>query len=129
MGHKNAELLRKLYDAFDKGDLETIQNSMADDSVLHVDGQNPLSGDYKGKEQTLGYLGEFVGLTEGTAKIKVHDILASDEHVVVLSEGSAERKGRKHDWKGIEIFHVRNGQIAEAWFTGFNSSEFDEFLS
>lgn len=129
MAHKNAELLRNLYDAFAKADLETIQNSLADDAVLHMAGRSPISGVHKGKDEVLGVLAEFVSRSNGTFKAEVHDILASDEHVVVLSNVTAERDGKKLDVQGVEVFHVKDGKVAEAFFTGMDSYSTDEFFA
>lgn len=129
MAQEDAELLRKLYDAFANADLETIQNSMAEDAVLHVAGGGPLSGIYKGKDEVLGLLGEFISRSDGTFKADVHDILASDEHVVVLSNVTAERDGKKLTDRGVEVFHVKDGKIVEAFFTGMDIDDFNEFFS
>lgn len=127
--HQNGEVLRKLYEAFDKADLATIQNSMADDGVLHVAGDGPLSGDYKGKDEILAYLGDVVSRSEGTFKVEVHDILANDQHVVVLSRVTAEKGGQRIDENGVEIFHVTSGKISEAWFTGMNPNAIGQLLA
>lgn len=129
MANKDAELLRNLYDAFAKADLETIQNSLADDAVLHLAGRSPISGVHKGKDEILGVLAEFVSRSNGTFKAEVHDILASNEHVVVLSNVTAEREGKKLDVQGVEVFHVKDGKIAEAYFTGMDTYSTDAFFS
>lgn len=129
MGHKNADFIRDLYAAFDKADLETIQNAMAEDSVLHVAGRSSIAGDYKGRDEVLGYLGELVSRSEGSFKVAVHDILGNDNHVVVLSEVTAQAGGKKLDTKGVEVFHVKGGKVTEAWFTGMDNYATDEFFS
>lgn len=127
MAHPNGELLRNLYAAFDKADLETIQASIADDASLHVAGRGSMSGDFKGRDEVLGYLGEVVSRSGGTFKIEVHDVLATDDHVAVLSNVRAERDGNKLETQGVEIFHVSDGKITEAWFTGMDTYALDEF--
>ena len=127
--HPNGELVRKLYDAFDKADLDTIQNSIAEDAVLELAGNGPLAGTYKGKDEILGLLGELVSRSDGTFKAQVHDILANDEHVVVLSATSAQRGDKSMKDRGAEIFHVSDGKITEAFFTGMNLDQFHEFFN
>ncbi len=59
MPHPNADLLRKGYDAFSKGDLDTIRNEVfSPDIVFHVAGRNPLSGDYQGSTRFSGSSGD-----------------------------------------------------------------------
>lgn len=49
--HPNAQVLREGYEAFSTGDMDTLNRLFADDVVWHEGGRNPLSGEYKGKEQ------------------------------------------------------------------------------
>lgn len=59
MPHPNAELLRKGYDAFSRGDLDTIRNEVfSADIVLHVAGRNLLSGEYRGVDAVFGFFGK-----------------------------------------------------------------------
>ncbi len=90
--HPNAQLVRKGYEAFSKGDMETVDQLFADDIVWHEGGRNPLAGEYKGKDQAFALLGKLFELTEGTLKIDVHDVIANDEHAVALVTISATRK-------------------------------------
>lgn len=126
--HPDGEAIRKLYDAFSNADLETIRNSIADDGVLEFAGQGGLAGTYKGKDEILGVLGELVSRTEGTFKAQVHDVLANDEHVVVLSDISATKGGTTISERGVEIFHMADGKIKEAWFTGMDPSALQKLL-
>lgn len=127
--HPNGEMIRKLYDAFAVADLETIQQSLHDDAVLHVAGTGPIAGVYKGKDEVLGLLGELVSRSEGTFKAVIHDVLANDEHVVALSKVTAQRADRTLDDRGVEVFHVQDGKITEAFFTGVDIADFHEFFS
>lgn len=127
--HPNAEVVRKLYDAFDKADLEAIQKALSDDATLELAGRSAIAGTYKGKDEVLGVLAEFISRSEGTFKAGVHDVIANDEHVVVLSEVTAERGGKRLADRGVEVFHVKNGQITGAFFTGMDLYDFDDFFS
>ena len=40
MAHPNVDLLNKGYDAFDKGDLDTVRALFAEDIVFHVPGRS-----------------------------------------------------------------------------------------
>ena len=56
MAHPNADLLNKGYDAFEKGDLETVQGLFTEDAVFHVPGRSRLSGDYRGRDEVLAFI-------------------------------------------------------------------------
>jgi uncharacterized protein len=45
----------------------------------------------------------------------VHDMLASDDHVVSLISMHVERNGRSLDDSCAQVMHVRNGKVTEAW--------------
>src|SRR6266487_5323652 len=64
MGHPNEDLLRKGYEAFASYDLDTIQALFADDVVFHIPGKNPVSGDYKGKDEVFGFFAKMLTLSD-----------------------------------------------------------------
>jgi ketosteroid isomerase-like protein len=43
MGHPNEEPVRRAYDAFSKGDIETLRQQFSDDAVRHAAGHHPPS--------------------------------------------------------------------------------------
>ncbi len=47
----NENVLRTLYDAQARGDLDTYLSLLSDDIVLHVPGRSRIAGDYVGKEE------------------------------------------------------------------------------
>ena len=84
----NAEAMRKGYAAFSRGDMETLRNELfTSDIVWHQGGHNQTSGDYRGPDQVIGLFGKLHQLTDGTFRVQIHDVLASEEHVVVLGHG------------------------------------------
>ncbi len=114
--HPNVERARRGYEAFAAGDTDAVDEQLADDIVWHVGGNNILSGDYKGKEAVFGFFGRLVQETGGTFSQEVHDILANDEHVVVLVQTTAERNGVHVDQRAVDIMHAdAEGKITEFW--------------
>lgn len=125
--HPNVDIVRRGYEAFSKGDMDTLATLMSEDVIWHVPGSNPLSGDKKGRDDTFAYFGQLMERSGGTLKIDLHDIVGGDEHVVGLHHDSAEREGKTLDSNEILIFHVSNGQIVEAWEQYPDLAEFDKF--
>jgi ketosteroid isomerase-like protein len=66
MAHPNEELLRQAFDAFAKGDVDTLRAQMDQDAVWHTPGRNLISGDYRGVEAILGFFAKIAELTGGT---------------------------------------------------------------
>jgi ketosteroid isomerase-like protein len=87
--HPNVDLMRRGYAAFGAGDMATVGELFADDIVWHSTGAGPLSGDYRGKEAVFGFFGKLMEMA--TLRQDIHDIVANDEHAVVLIKGHAER--------------------------------------
>ena len=50
MATDNLSVLRDGYQAFADGDMARLGELFADEAVWHAPGQNPLSGDYRGKD-------------------------------------------------------------------------------
>ena len=127
--HANVQVARRGYEAFGKGDMATVNELMADDVVWHVGGNSSLSGDYKGKDAVFGFFGKLMELSEGTFKLDVHDILANDEHSVILVELTAKKGGKKLDSKAVHVTHTDSqGRIKEFWSFDENQPATDEFF-
>ena len=128
MGEEFAQVVRKGFDAFGRGDLDTLRNEVfTEDTVWHVGGRSQLSGDYTGQE-LFDWFGRLVELSGGTFQVSVHDVTTSDQHAVVLTEASAERNGRRLDGaKGLQVHHFQGGKISESWLSAEDTYTFDEF--
>ena len=125
--HPNLERARKGYEAFGKGDMETVSELMDDGIVWHVSGDNPLSGDYEGKDAIMGYFGRLMQETGGTFKNDVHDMLANDEHGVALVNVSATRGDKSIEMPSVQVFHMTDGKMTEFWAFSQDTAAFDDF--
>jgi hypothetical protein len=73
---------------------QTFFEVFAEDILWHVPGRGPLSRDYRGHAEVLGFFRHFMELSHGTFRIQVDDMLAKGDRVVVLCTESAQRGGR-----------------------------------
>jgi len=126
---ENIEVVRRGYEAFQKGDLAAFDDLLADDCVWHVPGRGQLAGDKKGRKATVEYYGQLGVLSEGTVKVELQDLLANDDTVVGLHSVSAARGGKAVESTVALVFHIRGGRISEAWEHSFNLYELDEVFS
>ena len=124
--HPNVDLARRGYKAFSEGDMETLTELIAPDAVWHVGGNSELTGDYKGLEAIFGLFAKFA---EASPQIEVHDILANDEHTVVLTHVTASRQGKTADTRTCDTTHVVNGQVTEFWSFAEDQAGFDDLWS
>jgi uncharacterized protein len=109
-------------------DVAAIADCLADDVVFHVPGRNPLSGQHRGKGEILRRLFQAWEEAFGALQIDVHDVLSTDEHVVLLSDRRAQREGAEVQMRAASIYHVRDGRITEAWLMEWDPYALDEFL-
>ena len=127
--HPNAELLRKGYEAFDKGDMAVLTGLFAEDVVWHLPGNNPLTGVHRGRDAVFGIFAKTAELSGGTFKIELHDVLANDEHTVALTRATGSRQGRQLNSLDTDVYHVSNGKITEFWSVAEDQRLTDEFWS
>lgn len=129
MAHPNEEALRKGYDAFGRGDMETVMGLFTDDIQGHIPGENLISGDYSGKEEVGGFFGKLFELSDGTFRVEVHDVLAGDEHAAGIVQLIAERNGKSLALNDAQIWHVNNGKFSEFWSCVYDQKALNEFWS
>jgi len=127
----NAEAMRKGYAAFSRGDMDMLRNELfTPDIVWHQGGRNQTSGDYRGSDAVIGLFGKLFQLTDGTFSVDVHDMLASEDHVVVLARVDAKRGGKTlQHGEYSHICHFRDGKLSEAWIVDTDPYEQDEFFA
>lgn len=110
--HPHAVIARRLSEAFESGDPAVLavvgEELMADDIVWHEIGR---------KEPRRGKAELRAGMRDVDYTItgKTHDIIASDDHAVVLAEATATRGGHTLTYRVAEIYHIRDGKITERW--------------
>jgi ketosteroid isomerase-like protein len=108
---ENARVARELNDAFDRMDVQRLTELVAEDVVWHEIGRaEPRRGREALRAQAPGS-----GQVDYEITGKPHDILASDDHAVVLVNATATRGGKTFDYRTVEIYHIRDGQIVERW--------------
>jgi ketosteroid isomerase-like protein len=68
-----------------------------------------------------------VQASEGTFNQSLHDVLATEDHVVALTYVTASRGDHRYDGRDAWVFHIRDGQIAAAWWRPGDLYAVDEF--
>ena len=110
---ENSDLIKRGYEAFNSGDVETLSEVFADD--IRWEGPNaegvPMSGVHEGKDAVLQALGQ---ISENFEKFSVSpdELVEEGETVVVLSHLEAKaRTGTEVKLPGAEVFRVSDGKI------------------
>jgi len=123
----NGALIAAAYEAFSRGDVQGAIAAFAEDILWHVPGRGPLSRDYRGHDEVLGFFGHFMQLSGGTFRLRIDEVLAKGERVVVLCTESARRGGRSWSSPQVHVWTVKNGKATVFWeYPGDQQAE-DEF--
>ena len=108
---QNVEHIKKGYEAFAAGDVETLM-SLFDDNIEWIQpGDSAVSGIYHGK----GELGELLSrLAEKSPTITPRRFLADGDMVVVLSDTTAGGEAAQD----AEVYTLRDGKTVRAQLYG-----------
>jgi ketosteroid isomerase-like protein len=132
--HPSEKLIRDFYEAqgrfyAGKAVREEVEGLLADDIAWHVPGRNAIAGDYRGKDEVLGYFARRRDLARGSFRVQIRHTLADDELVIQLAGGSAEIEGELREWETVGVYRIAGGKIAECWLVPFDQYAFDEVWS
>lgn len=99
------KVVRRGFEAFNAGDVETLRSLMAADVAQHVPGHSQLSGTYKGIDRVLGYYGRLAEITGGTFRADLIDVHGDGAaHVVAVNQVTAVVNGKKRVTRGSVLF-------------------------
>ncbi len=110
---EDAALVRRGYEAFSAGDMNTLRELFAEDAVWHVGGTGPLSGDKKGREAILAYFGELATRSNGSMRVTVEDVAQGERYTVGVQFSHAERDGKTMDQRQVIVFSIADGKVTE----------------
>ncbi|MBN0046266.1 nuclear transport factor 2 family protein [Streptomyces actuosus] len=113
--HPHAALVRKGYEAFQRGDMDTLRDMMTGDCAQHVPGTHPLSGDHKGTDAILGgYYARLHSETGGTFRVELRNVFVDGRgHAVSVHHFTADRGDRHIDEMGGIVFRIVGDKITD----------------
>ena len=126
---ENREIVRRGYEAFNSGDVETLTELFDEGAVWHLPGRSSLAGDYEGRDAAFGYFGQLGEGTGGTLNAGLEHLLADGDRVVGIHRNTAERADKRLDETTVIIFRLEGGRIVEAWEHHRDLYAWDEFWS
>src|SRR5262245_55664808 len=101
--HDNVDIIRRGYEAFSAGEVETVMDLFDDDVEWVQPGQSAVSGTFHGKAEVLEHLGR---LAEKSLTVKLNRLIADGDTVVALTEVSAGGE----TGQDADVFVLRDGK-------------------
>ncbi len=126
--HPNAEIIRSAYESMSKGDMPNFA-ALLDEDVTWYESTAGMEGVYRGRDQVLALLGQAFGQTGMQMTVDIHDVLANDEHAVILHESTLTVGDRSHTGQYTDIYHLRDGKITAHWHLAVDPKADAEFAS
>ena len=126
----NAGIVRRSYEAFRAGDLETLTQLFGENVSWHTPGGSPLAGDLRGREAVVARLGRYLTETGGTFRADLKRVLTDEEgRVIGIHHNVAERDGKRLDVYCCVVFELEAGRIVGCREHFYDLRAWDEFWS
>ncbi|MGZ8630542.1 MAG: nuclear transport factor 2 family protein [Actinomycetota bacterium] len=130
--HPNVTLVREMFAAMERGDMQWLEDHTADDIVWHTGGNSRAAGVRRGKDEVRELMA--AAATPDAMKAQVHAIVGDDEHTVVLGTAVVTApSGKSVEYNYVNVFHIADGKVTETWGMAENDAEtdpiWDEFAS
>lgn len=121
--HPNAALYRRVMERFGEGDIGAFEEAIADDVVWwQIGSAEPV----RGKQAVLESMQGMEGVD---FQADLHDVLATDDHVVGLVTATVSMGGESFTYRTAEIAHVENGKVTERWAFSDDTQAIIDFFS
>ncbi|MFF7179722.1 nuclear transport factor 2 family protein [Streptomyces sp. NPDC008121] len=112
--HPDSALVRRGFEAWSRGDMETVGSLMTSDCTHHTPGGSQISGHHKGRDNVLDMYRKMFELTGGKMRVEMHAISVDGRgHAVAANTFYAERGNRGIELKGALIFTIVGGKISD----------------
>src|SRR6188508_728643 len=104
---ENVAIMRRAYEAFNTGDIDTLTDLFDESVVWHLPGRSPMADDYQGRDATLAYFGQIAEKTGGTFRAELQQLAADGENRVVgIQRSTADRDGKHLDVADCIVFEL-----------------------
>ncbi len=107
----NKELIKKGYEAFSAGDVETVMSLFDDDVEWVQPGESAVSGTFHGKAEVMEYMGR---LAEKSLTVKLKRMVADGDTVVAITDVTVDGQ----TGEDADVFTIRDGKTVRAEMHG-----------
>jgi uncharacterized protein len=112
---ENIDLIKRLYEAFGKGDINTIVDRLAGQFVWRFDAPStvPFAGDFRTPDEVRnGFFGSLAE-TQKDQALKPEEFIAHDDKVVMIGRYCAvvTATNKPIDVPIVHVFTIKNGKV------------------
>ena len=127
---ENAAIIRRGYEAFNSGDMETLTEIFDEDAAWHLPGRSSLAGDHEGRDAAFAYFARLGQESGGTFQAEVQALIADDaDRVVGIQRSTAERDGKRLSVGDCIVFQLKDGRVIDGRDHIDDLYAWDEFWS
>jgi ketosteroid isomerase-like protein len=125
---KNAETIRRGYEAFNTGDMKTLTEIFHESASWHTPGRSSIAGDFKGRDAVFSQFGRYAGETGGNFKATLQHLFKTDDgRVVGVHHNSAKRNGKQLEVDCCLVFEFKDGRVIDGREYFYDLHAWDEF--
>jgi uncharacterized protein len=125
--------IARLLEAFNAGQTDVILGIYTDEAVVHIAGNNPISGTFRGRAAIRDAHNQMFRLVAGAATVHAEppeSMMTSNRHQMAFFRASGERNGNTMDVTYVMAVRVSpDGKFEELWFLGDDQAAYDRFWS
>ncbi|MGX9792385.1 nuclear transport factor 2 family protein [Mycobacterium sp. MMS18-G62] len=107
----NKEVIKRGYEAFSSGDLDTVMGLFDDDIEWVQPGNSAISGTFHGKTEVMEHFGR---MAEKGLTVKLNQLIAEGDTVVAITEVSAGGESGED----ADVFTLRDGKTVSVRIHG-----------
>jgi ketosteroid isomerase-like protein len=126
--HPDVALVRRGYQAFATGDVETLSEVIAEDATQYQPGTVAMAGEHKGRQAILEFYGRLAAETDGTFRAELQNLYTDGKGcVVAVHRSTGQRAGKQLDAGTVLIFTVRDGAAHDIHGCQDDIQQWDDF--
>ena len=124
----NAALVRRVYEAFNIGDLDALTGLLSPDVSFLQPGRSTVSGLYKGRDAVSGRFGALAAATDGTFRAELLELYPNDTQVIAVNRATGTRGDATLSADAALVFEVSDGVVTAITAHEKHQEEWDEFF-
>ena len=123
----NIALVEQGFEHFNKGDMASLSQLIAEDATQQVPGKSQVAGDYNGRDEMLALYGRLGELSNGTFRAPLQKTEADGDKVIATYHGEGQREGKSLNTTNRLEFTIKDGQYVRLVDNPDDLAHWDEF--